>query len=242
MTLVSTSAKYPYFHPDYLELLEFYGPEFRLDWCDADDGKGTQDANSDKYKDNEDFIRNTRVFVYQSIGLMVQGIHRPYIAKLLELTADQPASIIEVGAGGGQLGLALHTFGYKVSFADLYSQSFNFLTWRLHKRGLELPVYCLDFASVEIPQHDVAICFDVMEHCEPDEQLRLLHRLADMGKSVMVNLIADDAHAGLHFPVDFDKITSHCEEHWTTWWKNYYDGRQRLLIYGDGVRARKIDK
>src|SRR3990167_2515957 len=100
-------------HEDYFELLRYLGPAFNLAWCDASDQKGHEDAKSDRYKSNEEFVRNTLVFAYQGIGLMTYGIHRPYIAKLLELSANQyPVTVLDYGAGSGQLGLALHTFGY----------------------------------------------------------------------------------------------------------------------------------
>ena len=146
-------------------------------------------------------------------------------------------TVLDFGAGGGQTGLALHTLGFRVSFAELYSQSFNWLTWRLHERRLNLPVYCLDMANIEIPKHDVVICFDVIEHCEPDEQLRLMHQCADYGGTVFMNLISDNKHDKLHFPVDVKALTQYANDNWPTWAKDYYEGKQRLLIYGEGVHT-----
>lgn len=234
-------------HPDFMELSDYLGPQFNYNWCNASDEKGHEDANSGKYKNNDEFVRNTHIFCYQSIGLMIQGIHRPYIAKILELTADEgPVTLIEIGAGGGQLGLAFHTLGFDVSFADLHSFSQQFLLWRLRQRKLNLPVYTLDMADVEIPKHDVAVCFDVMEHCDSEEQFRLMHRCAEMGNSVFMNLIRGDGSelGGLHFAVDIDKLTAYAVAHWKTAWLDYYPDtggvyRQRLLIYGNGVSNEK---
>lgn len=226
-----------YIHPDFLELHRYLGPRFNLNWCTASDQKGEDDANSGNYSDNQDFIRNSIVFVYQSIGLMAQGIHRPYIAKILECTADMGScSILEYGAGGGQMGLALHTLGYRVSFADLYSQSLLFLLWRLRERRLDLPIYVLG-EGVIIPHHDIVICFDVIEHCELQMQLDILDKLAEIGSGVFVNLIRGDGgeNPGLHFEVDVEKLTEHvCQRH-KCWFGDYYEGKQRLLIYGDAV-------
>lgn len=233
-----------YIHPDFLELQDYLGTQFKLEWCDASDTKGKTDANSG-YKSNDDFIRNTMVFCYQSIGLMAQGIHRPYISKLLDVTHDMGScSVLDYGSGGGQIGLALHTLGYKVSFADLYSQSSLFLSWRLRRRGLNLPVYLLDFASVVIPHHNIAVCFDVIEHCDHDEQLRIIHHLADLADSVFINLIRGTGGEipGLHFEVNPEELTSYISNLWPCWSSDYYKDdsgvyKQRLIIYGEKVRV-----
>lgn len=227
-----------YIHPEFADIMRFEGPQFNLNWCNASDKKGEEEANSGKYKDNNDFIRNTRCIYYQNVGLSIQGIHRPYIAKLLESTSDQGAiSILDFGCGGGQVGLALNTLGYKVSFADLYSLSLTFLIWRLRERRLDLPVYVLDFGDIEIPHQDIVICLDVIEHCDPDEQLRIIHQCASIGGAVFMNLIrgSGDEIPGLHFEVDIDKITDYVSANWKCWAKDYYDGKQRLLIFGDGL-------
>ncbi len=236
-----------YIHEDFYELLRYLGPAFNIAWCNASDKKGQDDASSGRYKTNEEFIRNTLIFAYQSIGLMTYGIHRPYIAKLLELTANKfPLTILEYGAGGGQLGLALHTLGYVVSFADMNSQSLNFLMWRLRERRLNLPVYILDTPNLEIPRHDVCTCFDVIEHCDPDTQLSIIHKCAEIGETVFMNLIRGNGTEldKLHFAVDVDKITEYVFANWPAWYQDYWlddDGvfRQRLLIYGDGVAVNK---
>ena len=223
-------------HPDFFELQRYLGPEFNPGWCNASDKKGKDDANSGKYKNNDDFIRNSLVMTYQSIGLMTQGIHRPYLAKLIECTADMPCSILDYGSGGGQVGLALHTLGYRVSFADLYSQSLMFLVWRLQERKLDLPVFAISDEMV-IPHHDMVVCFDVIEHCDPDMQMTVIHKTADLGSSVFMNLIrgSGDEIPGLHFEVNIDKITDYVSANWKCWWKDYYGDRQRLLIFGDGM-------
>lgn len=238
-----------YIHEDFYELLRYLGPAFNIVWCNASDIKGQEDAASGKYKTNEEFIRNTLVFAYQSIGLMTYGIHRPYVAKLLELTPNRfPVTLLEYGSGGGQLGLALHTLGFIVSFADMNSQSMNFLQWRLRERRLNLPVYMLDMPDLEIPHQDVCTCFDVIEHCDPDTQLSIIHKCAEIGSTVFMNLIRDDRSAShkLHFPVDIDKITDYVFTNWSgkAWFQDYYADdngvfRQRLIIYGEGLELNK---
>lgn len=230
-----------YIHRDFFELQRYLGPAFDLNWCNASDKKGKEDAGNEKYRDNDNFIRNSMVFAYQSIGLMTQGIHRPYIAKLLECTSDMQCSLLDYGAGGGQIGLALHTLGYRVSFADLYSQSLMFLVWRLQQRKLDLPVYVID-DNASIPHHDMVVCFDVIEHCTSDVQLEVIHKTAELGSSVFMNLIRGDGNEipDLHFEVDINKITGYVSANWKCWWQDYYGGRQRLLIFGDAVNIKNV--
>jgi len=231
-------SEHGFMHPDFFELAAYLGPQFRLDWCNSNDSKGHEEAQ--RYSDNLEFMRNTDIFCFQNIGLCVQGIHRPYIAKIMELSADKGGvSFLEVGAAGGQLGLALHTLGFRVSFADIYSRSILWLLWRLHGRRLNLPVYILEDGWDKIPHHQIASAFDVIEHLSPEDQIGLLENLAATADTVLVNLIRGDGSEleGLHFEVDIDGLTQYCEEHWKTAHFDFYPDesgvpRQRLLVYG----------
>ena len=231
-----------YYHDDYNELLRYFGPSFHLGDCNSSDDKIGQDRQN--YADDDDFNRRTYTYCYQSIAIAVAGIHRPYIAKILEHTADSgPNSIIDVGSGGGQVGLALHTLGYNVSFADLYSESAKFLAWRLAERRINRPLYLLDIRGVDIPVHDIAICFDVIEHLAPEGQHNLIHRCAELGRTVFMNLIHDERKImnGVHYMVDTESLTEYIADSWPIWYQDYYpDGngnfRQRLVVYGNGIQ------
>jgi hypothetical protein len=229
-------------HHDFQELALFLGPEFNLKWCDASDEKGHIEAQ--KYATNAEFMRDTLIFCYQNIGLMAEGIHRPYIAKLLDMAGDAPMpSVIDVGAGGGQLGLALHTLGWRVSFADIFGRSWTWLNWRLQHRRLFLPLYIWNAVDVVIPRHNFALCFDVMEHLTPDEQHKLLENLAIVGEIVMVNLVIETRDMAMHTKINAQAITDWIGERWNGWATPYYpdehgEPRQWLLIYGDGVNTR----
>ena len=168
-------------HQSFWELLEYDPQGFRIEWCSSRDEKGNEEAA--KYKDEYEFARDTMIYCYQGIGLMGQGIHRPYIARLLAMTADKlGVSVLDVGSGSGQLALALHELGYTVSMADLWGQSIRFAAWRFRRRGIEIPIYILNSAPpVQIPSHNIVTCFDVLEHLAPDDQKSLCERFCQAG-------------------------------------------------------------
>lgn len=229
------------FFLDFLELWRYLGEEFNPEYCDADDQKIHTEAA--KYATNDEFVRDTMVFAYQNIGLLMQGIHHPFIARLLEMCTNHPMpSVIDVFAGGGQLGLALHTLGFQVSFTDLDSRSLDWLRWRLDQRDLLLSAYSWDTERDQIPLHDFAVCFDVLEHLTPQEQRDLLERLSNLGRVVLVNLIVDrrPEMAHVHLEVDPVDLIQWIKERWTgiTW--PYFpdemgEPRQWLVAFGKGL-------
>ena len=118
-------------HPSFLELQAFLGPAFNPSYCDPGDDKALKDL--ERFNGTaEEWAASTHIFSYSNIALATVGIHRPYLALLLEQTADRwHTTVIDYGAGGGQIGLALHFLGYRVSFADIPSQSLLWLIFRL---------------------------------------------------------------------------------------------------------------
>ena len=225
-------------HPSFLELQAFLGSQFNPSYCDPDDAKAIKDREKFNGTD-EEWAASTHIFSYANIGLATAGIHRPYLARLLDHTADRwGATIIDYGAGGGQVGIGLHFLGYNVSFADVPSQSLSWLMFRLRALKLDLPIYMID-KDIEIPKHDVAICFDVMEHIPPKYHEATLERLAKIGSIVFVNLIRNEGKLpGIHCDVDIEGLTAFVKERWGCHFEDHYpdeDGvpRQRLLIYGN---------
>lgn len=225
-------------HPDYQELADYFGVHFILDWCDATDQKIVTERA--RFANEIDFIRNTFIFCYQSLGLTCQGIQRPYLAEFLRRTADQrEVTVMDVGSGGGQVGLALHTLGYRVSFADLYSQSMLFVEYRLRRRGLDLPVFFLDNKNPPM-RHQWAICFDMLEHLTEQARYRWLERLAGMADHVLVNLIGGDGTElpGLHTALDIEAVTDFISQRWKAEWGDCYPDertgkpRARWVVFG----------
>ena len=247
MSRLQLSTDKYYFHPDFEELLDFFGEKFALDFTlRSPASTARMDRDAGQYTSDEDFNRRTTLFGYHNIINMLQGVHRKYLALLFQLTADcGPVSILEVGPGGGQLGLALHTFGFKVAFAEMVSVSALFLAWRLRRRRLDLPLYLIDNVEIDIPFHNVVIAFDVVEHIKTHvAQAEFLHKMAEWGSLVMTNLLFNDPLPGVHHDVDVERLTGHLRRSMPgrVWSGDYYpdaegNPRQRLVIYGTGVEV-----
>lgn len=227
-------------HPSFYELADYLGPYFDLSWCASDEQKAVEDRARFGGTD-EEWTRRTLIFAYQNIALATQGIHRPYLARLLNVTEDKYGfRILDYGAGGGQTGIALHFMGYRVSFADIYGSSLIWLSYRLRALKLDLPIYAIDEPTLEIPHQNVAICFDVIEHLTPEVQRETLIRLGGLADLVFVNLVrdADETHKGVHQVLDFQELTDFVSSKWGCSAEDFYPDkegkpRQRLLIYGN---------
>jgi len=227
-------------HPAYYELADYVGPNFNLSWCAADEEKAVADRAQFKGTD-EEWTKRTLIFAYQNIALSTAGIHRPYIAKILSATPDMyGVKILDYGAGGGQFGLAMHFLGYRVSFADIYGASMQWLSYRLRALKIDLPVYIIDDPGTEIPHQNFAVCFDVIEHLGPEAQKQTLERLGKLADVCFVNLIRETGaeHPGVHAAVDMDDLTSFVSSRWGCVSEDFYpddkgEPRQRLLVYGN---------
>jgi hypothetical protein len=225
-------------HPSFLELQDYLGSAFSPNWCEPGDEKAAQDRAEFEGTD-EEWTASTHVFAYQNIALAVMGIHRPYLARLLERSENRwGLSVLDYGAGGGQVGIGLHYLGFKVSFADIPSRSLMWLMWRLRKQRLDLPVYAIS-PDIEIPHHHVVLCFDVLEHLHEATREATLIRLGELGSIVFVNLVRDEhGIKDVHIPLDFEAITAFVRERWDCEAEDFYPDangipRQRLLIYGN---------
>ena len=92
-------------------------------------------------------------------------------------------SVLDFGAGIGEVGLHLHSWGnILVQFVDLPGPAREFITWRIGRRlssRLPRPLSPEElFALPETEQWDAVLCLEVLEHIAdaPDVLRRLLKR------------------------------------------------------------------
>lgn len=219
--------------------------QWRPEWANGADAKVAEEFA--RYDTAADFYRETEVYIYQNLGYALEGIKRPYISRLLGMTPNMGATILDYGCGIGQDGLMFEMLGYPVSFADVHSRTLDYLRWRLARRGTlkYTNVYCV--GDCVIPPHDIVWCMDVLEHLPSDEHEALLVKLGSLGNLVFVNLVDDrTADGGLHHPVDVKALTAFVSERWKMAHSDHYakedGGGVRLLVYGDAMGDKESDE
>ena len=217
-------------HPAWDELRAYLGDRYREEWENGSDQKVLDEFGL--YPDAATFYRETEVYLYHSAAYAIEGYKRPHLSRLLMMLGNYNATILDYGCGPGWDGLTMIYAGLMVSFADLPGKSLEFLRWRLNRRSFNSPVYAIGVDA--IPRHDIIWCMDALEHIPSAEQRSFLDHLADLGQAVFVNLVRDpDADGTLHHPVDVDGLTAYLRGKHSVGWADYYQGRHRLLVYGD---------
>ena len=112
-----------YNHPAWLELWEYFGADFKPEWCGGGDQKIMDEFA--RYPDAATFYRQTPVYCYHGPGYALEAVKRPYYAIFLQ-GASGDVSVLDYGCGAGDDGLLFIQMGYEVAFADFPSQSVNF--------------------------------------------------------------------------------------------------------------------
>lgn len=222
-----------YVHNSWTEVQEFLGAAFDPDLCHGDDRKVLNSFAS--YLTPAEFYAKTDVYIYHSVGYFLEGVKRPYYARLFDELPHGRASIIDYGCGGGDDGLMFYQAGLIVSWADVPSRAFEFLRWRADRHVNAALAYVI--GKDNIPQHDYAWCMDVLEHIEPARHREFIEYLTRVGRRVFVNLVNDPAAAAgaLHNPVDVAGLTQWALGRWPGEYHDYYGGRVRLLMLGEKI-------
>ena len=223
-----------YNHPAWLELWEYFGADFKPEWCGGGDKKIMDEFA--RYPDAATFYRQTPVYCYHGPGYALEAVKRQYYAIFLQ-GAVGDVSVLDYGCGAGDDGLLFLQMGYEVAFADFPSQSVNFLRWRLNRRGYRVPVY--EVGIDHVPRHEVVWCMDVLEHQPPERQAAFLSEVCGLAeKCAIINLVNDPKADGkLHYPVDFDALTGHADSLGDTGYYDFFEGRVRLLVIIKNARA-----
>jgi SAM-dependent methyltransferase len=164
------------------ELRAYLGDSY--DEARLHDYDGQLEAEFAEVRDEAEFYRRSRAYLYNLTAFAMTPTKRPYLETVARLV-DPGDRVLEYGCGIGSDGLELLEAGYRVEFADYDNPSVEYLRWRLAHRGLEAPIHDLDRG---VPGgFDLAFAFDVIEHTErPAEFLREMESRA---RIVVVNLL-----------------------------------------------------
>ncbi len=126
--------------------------------------------------------------LYETIGPMLEFIRRV-----------RPQTVLDVGSGCGKFGLLIK------EYVDVWDERIKKEEWttqvdavEIWKPYLEYPVYqgyyrnlynmdIVEFSKT-MPQYDLAICGDVIEHIEKEQGWDVLHRLLDNCKYILLSL------------------------------------------------------
>jgi len=151
------------------ELKEYLGKKF-IPYYDSSWGLAEEwNALERKSKELvEDFYRKTSDYMYNSIIFYNSGDRDDLHSSFNTLKEHyQIATVIDYGCGTGNDGLKMIEGGTKVIFVDFQSPTFEFLQWRLARRGISSDMYeliDLDAAKNRQISADLFWSVDVIEH------------------------------------------------------------------------------
>lgn len=221
-------------------------PAFLGAWAAADDLADLQDYLGDAYDprrleahaqavdaeraaatDEEAFYRTSQSYLYDLTVFAMSGTKAPYHAEIRALLPDG-GRLLDYGCGIGADGLRLLQAGYQVAFCDYANPSTDFLRWRLHRRGVEAPVF--DLGAGRVPGgFDLAYSFDVIEHV--DDPFAFLAGLEARASLVAVNLLEEEeGDTDLHRPLPVGAILDHAAAQGLISYRRYH-GRSHLVVY-----------
>ena len=155
----------------------------------------------------DELYRTSQAYLYDLTAFATHATKRPYHDVILRALPDG-GRLIDVGCGIGADGLRLLDAGYDVAFADFDNPSTAYLRWRLARRGrTEVRVYDLDAGPLPAG-HDLAYCFDVIEHVA--DPWALLDRLEATADQVLVNFLdPEPGETPLHHDLPVAALLGH---------------------------------
>jgi 2-polyprenyl-3-methyl-5-hydroxy-6-metoxy-1,4-benzoquinol methylase len=148
-------------------------------------------------------------------------------------------SVLDYGAGNGELLLDLARRGHAVTYYDVEGTSMAFARWRAQQRGLALEITRTkdELAAAARKQGlDTVYSFDVLEHL-PDlpGELSFLSSLLGPGGRMMFDVPAGSTKAHpMHLNHDLDVKAYLAEKGMTeerSWWQKLLPGKQEKFIF-----------
>ena len=104
-------------------------------------------------------------------------------------------SLLDFGAGSGDLCMVLSQAGFKVSYTDINKLLIDFAKWRFKRQNLDIKV--LDNQSLKGQRFDSLLSFDVFEHLKDlPGKLKTISSFIRKGGSLIFNI--ELSGEGLH--------------------------------------------
>ncbi|MFC1514299.1 class I SAM-dependent methyltransferase [Candidatus Omnitrophota bacterium] len=111
------------------------------------------------------------------------------------LRSNKYKTILDFGAGGGELCMALAQQGFSVHYVDVNKALIDFSRWRFKRRNLDIKIIAND--EVNAYTFDAVISFDVFEHLKNlPQKIKDISRLIKPGGSLVFSI--ELSGGGLH--------------------------------------------
>jgi SAM-dependent methyltransferase len=147
------------------------------------------------------FYEITPFYVFELAFWHMRSYEKKRRDKIVRVASG---SVLDYGAGIGDLCAVLAEKGLDVTYADVYGQTFKFAEWMFRKRDLHVKTINLSRAELEV-DYDTIICLDVVEHVlNPEIVLEnLILHLKKNGKLILRFGSYDNLHP-MHLNVELD--------------------------------------
>jgi len=113
------------------------------------------------------YYKNDSSYLYELPLWNAERNRGEYIARIIApyLLKNKVKTVLDFGAGAGDILIALAKRGFKVTYTDINSKLIDFVQWRFKRRNLKVDVHCLN-EDLILPAVDCVVTFDVLEHLE----------------------------------------------------------------------------
>ena len=132
------------------------------------------------------------------------------IAEWVEKHKREIADVIDFGAGSGNYGKMLLEIepAFHVTAVEIFETYID----KFNLYALYDKVICGDMRKIELPEADLAICGDVLEHCAKNDAVEFLHRIEAKYTHVIVSIPIGTYLQGPVFGNVFEKHLSFWSE------------------------------
>lgn len=135
------------------------------------------------------FYQETDAYIYELMAVNnIVEIANWYVQLSQKLSQLDINTVLDYGAGVGNMTLLLNKQGFDVTYADVPSKTAAFAAWRFRQRNIDISLQTIDEHYVITTHPDCIICTEVIEHVEdPDALMRLFSNSLDPGKYLAIS-------------------------------------------------------